>query len=69
MQKVGPPPYGQRAAWRPRSQEDYGDGGAFPEIPVAQYPLDLGRKGKGKGGGRGTKAKALSVQEIGRAHV
>lgn len=57
---MGPPPYGQRAAWRPRSQEDYGDGGAFPEIPVAQYPLDLGRKGKG--GGRGTKAKALSVQ-------
>lgn len=24
--------------------EDYGDGGAFPECPVAQYPLDMGRK-------------------------
>ena len=30
--------------WRPRSAEDYGDGGAFPEILVAQYPLDMGRK-------------------------
>ncbi|KAI9647184.1 mRNA splicing protein [Ciborinia camelliae] len=43
-QKTGPPPYGNRAGWRPRGQEDFGDGGAFPEIPVAQYPLDMGRK-------------------------
>jgi len=56
-QQVGPPPYGQRASWRPRSQEDYGDGGAFPEIPIAQYPLDMGRKG-----GRTTKSKALALQ-------
>jgi SNW domain-containing protein 1 len=41
----GPPPYGQRLKWRPRSAEDFGDGGAFPEIHVAQYPLDMGRKG------------------------
>ena len=45
LQRSGPPPYGQRAGWRPRSAEDFGDGGAFPEIPVAQYPLDMGRKG------------------------
>ena len=44
MQRTGPPAYGQRTGWRPRSAEDYGDGGAFPEIPVAQYPLDMGRK-------------------------
>ena len=44
MQRSGPPAYGARAGWRPRSAEDYGDGGAFPEIPVAQYPLDMGRK-------------------------
>ena len=44
VQRTGPPAYGQRAGWRPRSAEDYGDGGAFPEIPVAQYPLDMGRK-------------------------
>jgi SNW domain-containing protein 1 len=43
-QKSGPPPYGQRSGWRPRGPEDFGDGGAFPEIPVAQYPLDMGRK-------------------------
>ena len=44
MQKSGPPPYGNRAGWRPRGQEDFGDGGAFPEVLVAQYPLDMGRK-------------------------
>jgi SNW domain-containing protein 1 len=45
LQRSGPPAYGQRSGWRPRSAEDFGDGGAFPEIPVAQYPLDMGRKG------------------------
>lgn len=44
LRRTGPPPYGQRAGWRPRGPEDFGDGGAFPEIPVAQYPLDMGRK-------------------------
>lgn len=44
LKRAGPPPYGQRSGWRPRSQEDFGDGGAFPEIPVAQYPLDMGKK-------------------------
>jgi SNW domain-containing protein 1 len=38
------PPYGQRKGWVPRTLEDFGDGGAFPEIHVAQYPLDMGRK-------------------------
>ncbi|KAH9997579.1 SKIP/SNW domain-containing protein [Russula vinacea] len=38
------PPYGQRNGWRPTSPEDYGDGGAFPECHIAQYPLDMGRK-------------------------
>ncbi|CAI2353843.1 unnamed protein product [Caenorhabditis sp. 36 PRJEB53466] len=37
-----PPPYGKRASFRPRGPEDYGDGGAFPEIHVAQFPLGLG---------------------------
>ncbi|XP_072285187.1 SNW domain-containing protein 1 [Pyxicephalus adspersus] len=39
-----PPPYGHRKGWVPRTLEDFGDGGAFPEIHVAQYPLDMGRK-------------------------
>ncbi|TKY85732.1 hypothetical protein EX895_005272 [Sporisorium graminicola] len=37
------PPYGQRASWRPRTQADFGDGGAYPECHIAQYPLDMGR--------------------------
>uniref|UniRef100_A0A663MB80 SNW domain-containing protein 1 n=1 Tax=Athene cunicularia TaxID=194338 RepID=A0A663MB80_ATHCN len=41
-----PPPYGYRKGWIPRVIEDFGDGGAFPEIHVAQYPLDMGRKKK-----------------------
>ncbi|KAL9849132.1 SNW domain-containing protein 1 [Geothlypis trichas] len=41
-----PPPYGYRKGWIPRVLEDFGDGGAFPEIHVAQYPLDMGRKKK-----------------------
>lgn len=44
------PPYGQRASgWKPVTNEDYGDGGAFPEIHLAQYPLDMGRKRAGAG--------------------
>ncbi|SPJ72541.1 probable puff-specific nuclear protein Bx42 [Fusarium torulosum] len=45
LKRSGPPAYGQRSGWRPRSQEDFGDGGAFPEIPIAQYPLEMGKKG------------------------
>ncbi|KAK6619284.1 Puff-specific protein Bx42 [Polyplax serrata] len=50
------PPYGSRAGWVPRSLEDYGDGGAFPEIAVAQYPLDMGRRGEE------SKSNALAIQ-------
>uniref|UniRef100_A0A8C9TJY1 SNW domain-containing protein 1 n=1 Tax=Scleropages formosus TaxID=113540 RepID=A0A8C9TJY1_SCLFO len=41
-----PPPYGYRKSWVPRTLEDFGDGGAFPEIHVAQFPLEMGRKKK-----------------------
>ncbi|KAF8977372.1 mRNA splicing protein [Entomortierella lignicola] len=40
------PPYGKRTGWKPKKPEDFGDGGAFPEIHSAQYPLDMGRKKK-----------------------
>ncbi|GFF45174.1 pre-mRNA-processing protein 45 [Aspergillus udagawae] len=56
LRKTGPPPYGNRAGWRPRAPEDFGDGGAFPEILVAQYPLDMGRKGTA------STSNALAVQ-------
>ncbi|POM71007.1 Pre-mRNA-processing protein, partial [Phytophthora palmivora] len=29
----------------PRRNEDFGDGGAFPELHVAQFPLGMGKKG------------------------
>ncbi|KAM4056314.1 SKIP/SNW domain-containing protein [Hirsutella rhossiliensis] len=56
-----PPPYGQRSGWRPRSQEDFGDGGAFPEVPVAQYPLDMGKKSAST-----TNALAIQVDAEGK---
>lgn len=51
-----PPPYGRRHGWIPRRPEDFGDGGAFPEIHVAQYPLDMGKKNTSKS------SNALPVQ-------
>ena len=44
LSATGPPPYGSRTGWRPRTAADFADGGAFPECAVAQYPLDMGRK-------------------------
>ncbi|XP_072171805.1 SNW domain-containing protein 1-like [Diadema setosum] len=43
VSKNAAPPYGHRKGWVPRSLADYGDGGAFPEIHIAQFPLDMGR--------------------------
>ncbi|CAK7216353.1 mRNA splicing protein [Sporothrix bragantina] len=60
------PPYGRRQGWRPRAPEDFGDGGAFPEIPFAQYPLDMGRPG---GTGSKTKSNAIAVQVDGDGKV
>lgn len=37
--KFEPPPYGHRKGFIPRAERDFGDGGAFPEIPVVQFPL------------------------------
>lgn len=63
VKRSGPPPYGQRSGWRPRSTEDFGDGGAFPEVPVAQYPLDMGRKGAA------SSSNALALQVDGEGKV
>ncbi|CAG0895032.1 unnamed protein product [Cyprideis torosa] len=54
--KCQAPPYGNRDGWRPRTQEDFGDGGAYPECHMAQFPLGMGKKG---GGGT---SNALAVQ-------
>jgi SNW domain-containing protein 1 len=60
VRRQGPPPYGQRAGWRPRNPEDFGDGGAFPEIPVAQYPF---------GKDASSTSNALAVQVDGEGRV
>ena len=39
---------------------DFGDGGAFPEIHFAQYPMDMGRPDPKSGPGK--KSNALAVQ-------
>ncbi len=48
---------------------DFGDGGAFPEIHVAQYPNDMGRPG-GKGmnsiGGSSSSIVTIDVDESGK---
>ena len=64
VKRSGPPPYGQRSGWRPRNPEDFGDGGAFPEIAVAQYPLDMGRKSAGV-----SSSNALAVRVDGEGKV
>ncbi|KAM3957198.1 LOW QUALITY PROTEIN: puff-specific protein Bx42-like [Aphomia sociella] len=56
------PPYGQRKGWVPRSEEDFGDGGAFPEIHVAQYPSNMGARGKEST----SNALAVQLDESGR---
>ena len=55
--RSGAPPYSSRAGFMPRKPADFGDGGAYPECHVAQYPLDCGRKGASGG----TKAAVVNV--------
>ncbi|KAL2641422.1 hypothetical protein R1flu_009009 [Riccia fluitans] len=59
-----PPPYGKRAGFVPRKVEDFGDGGAFPEIHVAQYPLGMGRKEEDK-----VDTKILPVSVDAEGHI
>eukprot|EP01068_Selenidium_serpulae_P012937 Selendium_serpulae@DN5899_c0_g1_i3.p1 len=43
------PAYGRRVGWVPRSQDDFGNGGAYPEVPVSQFPLNMGKKPSASG--------------------
>jgi len=56
------PPQGKRKGWVPRAQADFGDGGAYPEVHVAQFPLEMGRKGKSQ-----AQVLALTTDASGRA--
>lgn len=57
------PLYLMRDGFRPSRPEHFGDGGAFPEILYAQYPLDMGRK---KDAVSGQKTLPVTVDEHGR---
>ncbi|CAO0790929.1 unnamed protein product [Mucor circinelloides] len=59
------PPYGQRKSFRPRVAEDFGNGGAFPEVHIAQYPLNMGRKDQKASADRKGGALTLQVDEDG----
>ena len=59
------PAYGSRQGFVPRKQSDFGHGGAYPEIHVAQYPLDMGRPGKSGGSSRNEQTLALTVNAQG----
>lgn len=47
--EIGPPPYGKRSSFIPQSVMDFGDGGAFPEIHISQFPLNMGKTSTGTG--------------------
>ncbi|CAD6196097.1 unnamed protein product [Caenorhabditis auriculariae] len=59
-----PPPYGKRQSFKPRAPEDFGDGGAFPEIHMAQFPLGMGLGDKP--GGKGQNQIALQYGADGK---
>lgn len=52
----------ERFKYRPSKPQDFGDGGAFPEIHYAQYPLDMGRK---KDSNSGPKTLPVTVDDKG----
>ena len=58
------PPYPQRRAEKfvPRRQADFCDGGAYPEIHVAQYPLNMGKPGSRAADAQGTLALTVNAE-------
>ncbi|ORY79025.1 SKIP/SNW domain-domain-containing protein [Protomyces lactucae-debilis] len=56
------PAYGHRQGFVPKRAEDYGDGGAYPEINMAQYPRGMGLTSTKSSGG----ALALQVDSAGK---
>ncbi|KAJ2798814.1 mRNA splicing protein [Coemansia guatemalensis] len=56
------PQYGERTGWAPKTAEDFGDGGAYPEVHMLQYPLGMGRR-------RGKKGNALAKQVDGEGNT
>ncbi|XP_024967598.1 SNW/SKI-interacting protein A-like [Cynara cardunculus var. scolymus] len=52
----------ERLKYRPSKPQDFGDGGAFPEIHYGQYPLEMGRK---KDAASGPKTLPVTVDDHG----
>ncbi|RHY25787.1 hypothetical protein DYB32_008095, partial [Aphanomyces invadans] len=62
-QQIPAYPHRTKKQFSPRDPEtDFGDGGAYPEIHISQFPLGLGKKG-----GEESNVLALQVNESGRA--
>ena len=62
------PSYPERAVsgWAPRSDADFGDGGAYPEIHALQYPLGMGKVSQKTGSSSTSSALAVpTVDEKG----
>eukprot|EP01095_Lingulamoeba_sp_RSL-Kostka_P000810 TRINITY_DN1108_c2_g4_i1.p1 TRINITY_DN1108_c2_g4~~TRINITY_DN1108_c2_g4_i1.p1 ORF type:complete len:660 (+),score=269.29 TRINITY_DN1108_c2_g4_i1:53-2032(+) len=45
-EKSNIPEYGYRKGFKPKEERDFGNGGAYPEIHIYQYPLNMGKKDK-----------------------
>ena len=60
------PPYQARQGFVPRKASDFGDGGAFPECHVAQYPLDMGKEGAVAAAGGAKGVLPVTVDAEGR---
>ena len=58
------PPYPHRRAEKfvPRRQADFCDGGAYPEIHMAQYPLNMGKPGSRAADSEGTLALTVNAE-------
>ena len=61
------PKYGERErrGFVPRKQSDFGDGGAYPEIHVAQYPRGMGKEDSRGNVSRRDQTLALTVSGTG----
>ncbi|RHY20230.1 hypothetical protein DYB36_000190 [Aphanomyces astaci] len=63
-QQIPAYPHRTKKQFSPRDPAaDFGDGGAYPEIHISQFPLGLGKKG----GGEESNVLSLQVNESGRA--
>jgi SNW domain-containing protein 1 len=58
------PPYLSRGGFLPRSAVHFADGGAYPEIHVAQYPPGLGLVSSNKADAKNTSAGGVATVTV-----